>query len=134
MRNKLQEKIDQLGLPVVLKGFAPDTRSLFKNYDLFIQASVYEGFGLSVIEAMASGTPVLLSDIPVFHEISNDLAHFFPLQDSRRAAELLYCLNDNEKKRNQYIEKAYDHCREKYSEHIYKNKLLEIYSHILLKH
>ena len=134
LRNKLQEKIDQLGLPVVLKGFAPDTRSLFKNYDLFIQASVYEGFGLSVIEAMASGTPVLLSDIPVFHEISNDLAHFFPLQDSRRAAELLYCLNDNEKKRNQYIEKAYDHCREKYSEHIYKNKLLEIYSHILLKH
>ena len=134
LRNELQGKIDKLGLPVVLQGFAPDTRSLFKDYDLFIQASVYEGFGLSVIEAMASGIPVFLSDIPVFYEISNDLAHFFPLQDSRRATELLHCLNDNEKKRNEYIEKAYDHCRQKYSENIYKNKLLEIYSHILLKY
>ena len=134
LRNELQEKIDKPGLPVVLRGFAPDTGSLFKNYDLFIQASIHEGFGLSVIEAMASGIPVFLSDIPVFHEISNDLAHFFPLQDSRGAAELLHCLKDNEKKRNQYIEKAYDHCRQKYNEHVYKNKLLEIYSHILLKH
>jgi glycosyltransferase involved in cell wall biosynthesis len=134
LRNDLKEKIDKLGLPVFLRGFAPDTRSLFKNYDLFIQASLHEGFGLSVIEAMASGMPVFLSDIPVFHEISNDLAHFFPLQDSRRAAELLHCLKDNEKKRNQYIESAYDHCRQKYSEHLYKNELLEIYGHILLKH
>jgi glycosyltransferase involved in cell wall biosynthesis len=134
LRNELQEKIDKLGLPVFLRGFAPDTRALFKNYDLFIQASLHEGFGLSVIEAMASGMPVFLSDIPVFHEISNDLAHFFPLQDSRTAAQLLQCLKDNEQKRNQYIEKAYDHCKKSFNEQTYKNKLLEIYSHILSKH
>jgi glycosyltransferase involved in cell wall biosynthesis len=36
--------------------------------------SLYEGFGLPVIEAMACGTPVLVSDIPVMREIAGDAA------------------------------------------------------------
>ena len=82
-------KIDKYDLPVTLRGIIRETKPLFKNYDLFIQASLHEGFGLSVIEAMASGLPVFISDIPVFHEITNDFAHFFPLNDSLKAATLL---------------------------------------------
>jgi glycosyltransferase involved in cell wall biosynthesis len=131
LRRDLQDKIDKYNLPVNLRGPVPNTKPLFKDYDLFIQASTYEGFGLTVIEAMASRLPVFISDIPVFHEITHDLAHFFPLNDSQRATEILHDLNDDKYKREQYTEEGYQHCLRTYNEHAYKNKLLEIYNHIL---
>ncbi len=42
-----------------------------------VSASRDEGFGLPVVEAMAVGTPVLLSDIPIFREIGGEPAGFF---------------------------------------------------------
>ena len=39
-----------------------------------IYPSIDEGFGIPPIEAMASGTPVIVSDIPVFHEVLGDAA------------------------------------------------------------
>lgn len=42
-----------------------------------VTASRDEGFGLPVVEAMALGTPVLISDIPIFREIGGEAAVFF---------------------------------------------------------
>lgn len=42
-----------------------------------VTASRDEGFGLPVVEAMALGTPVLISDIPIFREIGGDAAVYF---------------------------------------------------------
>jgi alpha-1,3-rhamnosyl/mannosyltransferase len=41
-----------------------------------VYPSLYEGFGLPVLEAMASGTPVLTSNIPVMREVAGDAAVF----------------------------------------------------------
>lgn len=51
--------------------------SLYRNALAFILPSRLETFGLPLVEAMASGTPVIASDLPVCREISRDAALYF---------------------------------------------------------
>lgn len=64
---------------VIFLGYVPDKRliSLYQESMALVQPSLSEGFGLTGIEAMASHTPVLASDIKVFKEIYQDAALFF---------------------------------------------------------
>lgn len=57
--------------------------------DLFVMPSLYEGFGMPVIEAMASGTPIVLSDIPVFREVAQKAAVFCSPKDSLELARTI---------------------------------------------
>ena len=50
---------------------------LYKKAQLFVYPSVYEGFGIPIIEALSHGTPVCVSDIDVFHEVCGDMATYF---------------------------------------------------------
>jgi len=57
----------------------PD-QALQKKYaqvTALVQPSLSEGFGLTGVEAMAQGTPILASDIPIFREIYGDGAILF---------------------------------------------------------
>jgi glycosyltransferase-like protein len=62
------------GLPLVLTGTAADEDmpALFRCADTLVFPSVREGFGLVVLEAMASGTPVVVSRIAPFTEYLTD--------------------------------------------------------------
>ena len=52
---------------------------LYKNAELFIFPSKYEGFGIPILEAMTLRCPLVLSNIPVFKEITqNKLFYFNP--------------------------------------------------------
>lgn len=64
---------------VKLLGFVPDDELsiLYKYSTAFVYPSLSEGFGLPGLEAMASGTISLVSDIPVFREIYQDNAMYF---------------------------------------------------------
>lgn len=52
-----------------------DKPSLYRLADVFVFPSVYEGFGLMALEAMASGTPVVTSNAIVFEEVLEDGAY-----------------------------------------------------------
>ncbi len=52
-----------------------DKPSLYRLADVFVFPSLYEGFGLMALEAMASGTPVVTSNAIVFEEILEDAAY-----------------------------------------------------------
>ena len=49
---------------------------LFGQAEAVLLPSLYEGFGLPIVEAMHAGVPVLASDIPVFREVCGDYPHF----------------------------------------------------------
>ena len=75
--------------------------------DIFITYSyASEGFGLTPIEAIACGTPVICSSISVYKEILEDNAFFVPPKNpSLLAKEIIKLIKDDEK-RSMMIKKA----------------------------
>ena len=55
--------------------------AVYRRAALLLLTSEREGFGLPVIEAMASGTPVVASDLPVLREVAENAATFVPFAD-----------------------------------------------------
>ncbi len=66
------------GYSIIQLGYTDDAdkRALYHLAACYALPSHYEGFGMPVLEAMQYNTPVLLSDIPVFHEVAGDAAVF----------------------------------------------------------
>lgn len=64
---------------VELPGYLPreEVLRLYRNADVFIYPSVYEGFGFPVLEAMAAGTPVACSRVASLPEVAGEAAEFF---------------------------------------------------------
>ena len=54
-----------------------EVRCAYALCDLFVFPSTYEGFGIPILEAMAAGKPMVLSDIPVFREITEGRSVYF---------------------------------------------------------
>jgi glycosyltransferase involved in cell wall biosynthesis len=73
-----------------------DLVDLYRASMMVVQPSLYEGFGLPVLEAMACGTPVACADIPVFREIAGDCARFFNPRDAASIADTMAELASDE--------------------------------------
>jgi glycosyltransferase involved in cell wall biosynthesis len=75
---KIKKKISQSKYKkdIILTGYVPaeDLDSLFGGADLFIFPTLYEGFGLPILEALAKGVPVITSNVSSLPEITNRAA------------------------------------------------------------
>ncbi len=75
------DAVRRLGLEgkVLFTGFVPDDElpSFYRAAALFVFPSLYEGFGLPVVEAMACGTPVVASNSSSLAEVAGDAALLF---------------------------------------------------------
>lgn len=134
--NPLQNEIEKNNLPIFFKGGAKNIYEILPSYDLYVSSSTHEGFGISVAEAMALGLPLILSDLPVFHEISFDNALFFDLNNPDSFSQLIIQIFDNKYVLNQLSKRGIE-ISKKYTKEKYLNKLFEIYSSvskISLKH
>lgn len=68
---------------VHVNGFVPDDESkwMYEHAQAYVTPTEHEGFGLTGLEAMAQGTPVICSDIPVLREVYGDAAEYFDPND-----------------------------------------------------
>ena len=74
-----------------------DLRALYQQASAVVFPSIEEGFGLPLLEGMASGVPVIASRIPVFQEVCNDsCAYFDPVsaEDLREQIEAVLGQSD----------------------------------------
>lgn len=84
---------------IVFKGYVSDREliELYKTAMAFIYPSLYEGFGLPILEAMHFDCPVAASDIPVFSELFGGAYNAFnPLDEQAITASMNRLLSDAE--------------------------------------
>lgn len=83
--DEILDRVRRLGLEsrVIELGFVDDARlrALMATSLAVVYPSRYEGFGLPVIEALATGSPVACSNLPVFEEVAGSQARYFDPRD-----------------------------------------------------
>jgi alpha-1,3-rhamnosyl/mannosyltransferase len=64
-------------------GYVPDRAlaALYRNTRLFLMPSIYEGFGMPIVEALACGASTAVSKIPVFQEIAGSASKYVEAND-----------------------------------------------------
>jgi glycosyltransferase involved in cell wall biosynthesis len=93
----LLEKLIRSG-KVVLKGYLemPDLISYYRNAELFLFPSLYEGFGLPPLEAMSCGLPVVASDRSSLPEVLGEAALYANPEDAEDLARSVDQLLEND--------------------------------------
>lgn len=109
-REKLLELIETLGLQeeVIFVGYVSenDITKYYNAADLFVYPSLYEGFGMPPLEAMACGTPVVTSNITSLPEVVADSAITIDPHDVDAFVDAMYNVLTDEKLREAMISKG----------------------------
>ncbi len=105
----------------------------FSMGDVFVTYSyASEGFGLTPIEAIACGTPVICSSLIAYREVLQDNAILVPPQNPNRLAKEIVALLKDEIKRKELIEKAQKFIK-RYTWDSVGKKLEELYSRFMIE-
>ncbi|MEI7596344.1 MAG: glycosyltransferase [Bacteroidota bacterium] len=110
LQNEIKEYIESKGLSndIILLGFRKDILQVLNGFDVFLITSKTEGLGTSILDAFASGVPVIATKaggIPeiVVHEKTGLLA---PIKDSNALANLLEQIINDKELKNRLVENA----------------------------
>ena len=131
-RLRIQELIAMLHLEerVSLLGYVDpeDKPSALANALAVVFLSLAEGFGLPVLEGMASGVPVVASNIPVFREVAENAALLVDPEDVERIAQGLETVLGSPDLRREYGRRGISHT-DQFSWKAVAEKTLRVYRH-----
>jgi len=99
LEDGIEEFIHELGLAedVYMLGYVSDDELswLYANCFCFVYPSLYEGFGLPVLEAMAQGAAVVTSNTTSLPEVAGDAGRYINPYDELDIASALHDISDN---------------------------------------
>lgn len=98
-------------------GFIPEEEkwAYLNALDIFVFPSLAEGFGISLIEAMACGCACLASNLEVLEEVGGDAVEFFETKNPEDLARKLADLIRDKEKRKQLAVRAQERVEQEYS-------------------
>lgn len=132
LHDELLAFIKEKGLKVRLMGRGNITSSLLCSYDLFLLPSLSEGMPVSLIEAITSGLPSLISDLPQLRETAENAALYFSPTKPGSLSSLLETIYQN-KKRLIPLSAAAKVLAVKYSWEHHYNAIQKVYNQVLNK-
>jgi glycosyltransferase involved in cell wall biosynthesis len=103
---------------------------LYKNAIAFVYPSLYEGFGIPVIEAFACDCPVILSDRSCFPEVAQDAALYFNPDDKENIAFQIEKIIENTDLRIELIKKGKERLQD-FSPTFTAQKTLQVYKSVI---
>jgi len=112
---EILKTVEELGLSkhVIFLGYVPD-QDLIKFYntaDLFVFPSLYEGFGLPPLEAMACGCPVITSNTSSLPEVVGNAGFTLDPVDYDSFAEAMYQILTSETLKNEMRDKSLERAK-----------------------
>jgi len=106
--DEIKEIISGLKLEkeIILPGYVPqkDLPQLIAGAKAFLFPTLYEGFGLPILEAMACGTPVITSDTPPHTEVGGEAAVYIDPKSPEKLADAIMKVLENDEFRRQVAE------------------------------
>lgn len=131
LESELKQMVEELSLitKVNFRGICKTPETYFSSADLFILPSIFEGFGLVIIEAFRSKCAVIASDIEGPKEI---IAHgenglLFENNNVKSLCENIKRLYENPKEREYIAENGFSEFDKKYRIEKYKQRLMSLY-------
>lgn len=117
---------------VVTTGYVADDELpyFYTAAEAFVFPSLYEGFGIPPLEAMAAGTPVVSSNVSVMPEVLGDAAHYFDPTNVEEMAAAMHKVATNFTLKKQLVERGFAQAR-KYSFTKMAKEVLKVYQKIL---
>lgn len=114
---ELINKVEELGLGnrVFFIGYIPDElkNSLYQAAEMFVYPSLYEGFGLPILEAMSNGVPVICSNTSSLPEVGGDAAIYIDSTDIHQIEKsIIRVLEMSADERKILIYKGFERCKE----------------------
>jgi glycosyltransferase involved in cell wall biosynthesis len=103
---------------------------LYKNAEVFIFPSLYEGFGIPILEAFACGCPVILSRSSSFPEVGEDAVEYFNLNDEKSLLTSIKNILNNFNYREDLIKRGYKQLK-KFSWDYTVKKTIKVYEDVL---
>lgn len=131
---EIEHYIEQNGLTDrvhIINGVLFDElKVLYSLADLFVYPSIYEGFGIPIIEAIANRLPVVACKGSCLEEAGGEHSLYVEPTDVKAMAEAMQTLLCNEKKRTLVIEKGLQHIQ-KFANNDVAQKHIQLYNQLI---
>jgi sugar transferase (PEP-CTERM/EpsH1 system associated) len=138
LQQSLRELVNQNGLKdnVFFTGSRLDTPQLYKVFDLFVLPSISEGLPMVLLEALASGCPIIATEVGgipslIQHGVNGSLVP--PKDPDSLSKEILKLLGDAEK-RSEYIENGLKIFNQSYDVRIMTKKYESLYNQSMMRY
>jgi glycosyltransferase involved in cell wall biosynthesis len=105
-------------------------KELYSMSRIFVYPSIYEGFGIPLLEAMACGSPVVAACSSSIPEVAGDAAEYFDPIDPDALSAALLSVNEDTEKRQQMILRGRERAAQ-FSWDITTEKIYNVYKSVL---
>jgi phosphatidylinositol alpha-mannosyltransferase len=129
-RSRLERAARPLGSSVRFAGFVNGERpAYYRDADVYLCPTRRASFGVTLLEAMACGTPMAVSDLPAFREVAGPLAEFVPPGDVDAWGRAVNELIDNPARRVMLMKEG-RRVAERHAWPLVAQRVLAVYSRV----